>query len=57
MEHIPGYDEWKTSFDEPVPIEECDMCGAELHEGDVIYDINGERWCEECLNDHFRRIL
>lgn len=57
MEHIPGYDEWKTTLAEEKPLEICDICGTALYEGDVIYTVNGENWCEDCLNDEFRRIL
>ena len=35
MEHIPGYDAWKTtSPDDPEPVEHCDICGAPIYEGD-----------------------
>ena len=54
---IPGYDDWKTRLpDEPNPIV-CDSCGAELYEGDYLYTINGEKLCEDCVNDEYRRVL
>lgn len=29
MEHIPGYDAWKTTPpDDPEPVEHCDICGV-----------------------------
>lgn len=41
MEHIPGYDEWKTSPPEQGPATYCDCCGCEVYEGDYyLYD----RW-------------
>ena len=55
---IPGYDAWKTRQpDEPDPVEICDGCGERLYEGDFIYTIDGERLCEDCLNDGYRRML
>ncbi len=55
---IPGYDDWKTRLpDEPNPIVLCDSCGAELYEGDYLYTINGEKLCEDCVNDEYRRVL
>lgn len=58
MEHIPGYDEWKTSApEEQAVITKCDMCGAELYTGDSLFTVNGERLCEDCLNDMYREVL
>lgn len=58
MEHIPGYDNWKTTPPEPrMPLAECIRCGAEFFEGDFVYTIDGENWCEDCLKDEFGRFL
>lgn len=55
---IPGYDAWKTMpSDEPAPVEYCDCCGNGLFEGDYLYAVDGEKLCEECLNDGYRRML
>lgn len=55
---IPGYDSWKTSPpEEPDPKAYCDSCGCPLYEGDYIYALDGERICEDCLNDGYRRML
>ena len=57
MEHITGYDEWKTMpADEPEPVTHCDICGAPIYEGDYLTDIQGEKWCDECL-ENIRRIV
>lgn len=56
MEHIPGYDEWKTTPPEQGPATYCDCCGCEVYEGDYIYTIDGERLCEDCLNANYRRV-
>lgn len=57
-EPIPGYDDWKTRLpDEPNPIVLCDSCGEKLYEGDYLYTINGEKLCEDCVNDEYRRVL
>ena len=57
MEHITGYDEWKTTpADEPKPVTHCDIWGAPIYEGDYLTDIQGEKWCDECL-ENIRRIV
>lgn len=57
MEHIPGYDRWKTTPPEEAdPVAYCDICGAPLYEGDGILDVFGEMWCDKCVEDG-RRIL
>ena len=57
MEHIPGYDEWKTSApDEQEPVAYCSRCGDPLYEGDALYTVDGGI-CEKCLSDGYRRVL
>lgn len=29
----------------------CDVCGADILEGDTFYDINGEKWCVCCVKN------
>jgi len=29
----------------------CWKCGEEIYEGDTIYEINEEIWCENCVDD------
>ena len=29
----------------------CDVCSADVLEGDTFYDINGEKWCECCVKN------
>ena len=54
MEHIPGYDVWKTTPpDDPDPATHCNCCGCDMYDGDVIYTIDGGI-CEDCLNDRYR---
>lgn len=51
MEHIPGYDEWKTTPpDDPVCY--CVVCGCELRKEDALYAIGGYV-CEDCLLDDY----
>lgn len=57
MEHIEGYDEWKTTQPEPSIVGRCDCCGCDLWHGDGLHDINGEHLCDECVKDNYRRIL
>lgn len=56
MELIPNYDEWKTSQPEPKPSAYCDICGEPLYEGDYLTDIDGVKWCDECLRDNRRAV-
>jgi hypothetical protein len=35
----------------PPVVYRCCQCGGEIYEGDEFYDINGEKWCEECVHD------
>lgn len=32
----------------------CDICGEPIQD-DYLYDIYGDIFCEECLNDKFRK--
>lgn len=57
MEHIPGYDGWKTTPPDAEADVVCSICGCDLDEGDGVYEINGEIWCEDCMKNEFRRIL
>lgn len=34
---------------------ECALCGGELYRGQICYDINGERICQDCLADYARQ--
>lgn len=54
---MPEYDDWKTSPPESKPLRICCSCGAELYEGDFIYDISGEILCEDCIKDAYGVIL
>ncbi len=36
---------------EPPVVYECANCGGEIHEGEEAYRINGEEWCESCIED------
>ncbi len=58
MEHIHGYDEWKTKEPEGdmQPVEHCDICGQPLYCGDALIDAFGVKWCDDCLRG-MRRIL
>ena len=57
MEHIPGYDEWKTSAtEEQEPVAYCNQCGDPLYEGDALYTVDGGI-CEKCLSDGYRSVL
>lgn len=29
----------------------CCQCGNEIYEGDEVYDINDEKWCESCVKE------
>lgn len=34
---------------EPEAVFECCICGAEIFEGDMYYNICGEPYCEDCV--------
>lgn len=57
MEHIPGYDAWKTTPpDDLEPDTYCNQCGKPIFDGDALYTIDGGI-CEECLESGYRRIV
>lgn len=29
----------------------CGWCGSDIYAGDTYYDFDGERVCEDCVND------
>ena len=29
----------------------CSNCDGDIHEGDDVWNINGEPWCEECIDN------
>lgn len=57
MEHIPNYDNWKTTPpDDPEPVTHCNICGKDMYEGDVVYKIDGGI-CLDCLDDNYRSFV
>jgi hypothetical protein len=36
---------------EPPVVCECSQCGEPIYEGDAVYDIHDEKWCESCIED------
>lgn len=56
MEHIPNYDDWKTTPPEYDVVCYCSMCGCEMYAGDTLYTIDGGI-CESCMNDNYREVL
>lgn len=58
MEHIQGYDSWKTTPPEQneSPAAHCSLCGAPLYEGDGILDVFGEMWCDDCIENNRRTL-
>ena len=41
---------------EPKAIYECINCNAGIYDGDGYYDLNGERWCVDCMKEYFYKI-
>ena len=39
---------------EPPVVCVCSQCGEGIYEGDEFYDIHGEEWCENCIEDCVR---
>lgn len=36
---------------EPELFGKCCMCGEKIFDGDTYYDIEGEYWCEDCIDE------
>ena len=36
---------------DPVPVFVCSGCGGDIYEGDDVYHILGEQFCERCINE------
>jgi formylmethanofuran dehydrogenase subunit E len=47
-----SYDAEQESKREKMPV--CSVCGEHIQD-DFLYDIDGEIFCEECLNENFRK--
>lgn len=43
-------------YEEEEVVYECFGCGREIYEGDYYYEIDGEVYCKECLDDIFGRL-
>lgn len=37
--------------DEPRVVTTCEMCGEDILEGDTMYVIGDDTFCEECIRD------
>ena len=42
---------------EPIHVFECSGCGYSIYEGDDYWDIMGEQWCKECVEDARREAV
>ena len=49
MEHLPGYDQWKTRLPEEPDMTECVVCGKEIYKYDSLRTVEGYK-CDDCLN-------
>ena len=53
MEHIPGYDRWKTTPPEDEePKLYCSECRAPIYEGDVYLNIDTQNLCKDCFEEY-----
>ena len=39
---------------EPASVTECICCGEKIYSGDGYYDVDGEPWCEDCMNKCYK---
>lgn len=46
----PCHPRCPNAQDPPVVCLRC-QCGNEIYEGDEVYDINDEKWCESCVKE------
>ena len=36
---------------DPIPVFICSGCGQDIYEGEDVYHILGEQFCERCINE------
>lgn len=48
--------DYRFEIEEAEVICNCSECGEEIYEGDTHYEIGPECYCEECMENVFRRI-
>ena len=32
----------------------CEICGADIYDGDDYYELNGHKYCETCVREGFK---
>lgn len=48
LDDFSAYEHAQALKEEKLP--HCDMCGEPIHEGDMMYSIEGKTLCIECLD-------
>lgn len=46
-----AYDSYVNDFPEPRKVCDCPICTEPIYEGDDVYQIVDELWCESCIRD------
>ena len=59
MDYIPDYNDLFAEHDAEearalAKLPKCDICGEPIQD-EHFYDIDGTYFCEECLNEEYRR--
>ncbi len=47
---IPCHPRCPNAPESPI-IHKCIHCGVKIREGDTYYNVDGEPWCEECIDN------
>ena len=46
-----GWSHTDPEYIEEKPVCHCSHCGEPIYEGDWMWNIHGEYFCEDCIND------
>lgn len=55
---LESWEIWERELDDhESECECCDCCGNAIRNGEVYYEINGEKICEYCMDDVYKHIM
>jgi hypothetical protein len=55
---LESWEMWERELDDhEIECECCDCCGNAIQNGEAYYEINGEKICEYCMDDVYRRVM
>ena len=54
---VRDFDRWdREQTDRLNSLPKCDICGEPIQD-EYMYEIGGDRYCESCMNDLFRKAV